>query len=81
MFGAAGLILRGMNRLSTEEAFETRDAACDLYVAELILFIAIMGITIMVAARCGGGFREYAAAVLEPYVYLVIRLVVPCSKA
>lgn len=81
MFGAAGLVLRGMNRLSKEEAFEATDASCDLYVAELILFIAIMGIAIMVAARCGGGFREYAAAVLEPYVYLVIRLVVPCTKA
>ena len=80
MFGAAGLVLRGMNRLSKEEAFEATDVACDLYVAELILFIAIMGIAIMVAARCGGGFREYAAAVLEPYVYLVIRLVVPCPK-
>jgi hypothetical protein len=81
MFGAAGLILRGMNRLSgaaPREGFENKEVVCDVYAAEAILFLAILGIAVMVAARCGGGFREYFAAILEPYVYLVIRLVVPC---
>jgi len=79
MFGIAGLVLKGMNRLSNKETFDTQPLASDLYLAELILFLAILGIAIMVAARCGGGFRQYAGAILEPYVYLVIRLVVPCT--
>lgn len=82
MFGAAGIALRGMNRLNAmaaKEGFDGEHIVQDVYVAELILFLAILGIAIMVAARCGGGFRDYLAAVLEPYVYLVIRLVVPCA--
>lgn len=70
-----------MNRLSgsaPREAFEGQEVVCDVYAAEAILFLAILGIAVMVASRCGGGFREYAAAILEPYVYLVIRLVIPC---
>ena len=71
-----------MNRLSgktSKEGFDGQEIVCDVYVAEAILFLAILGIAVMVASRCGGGFREYTAAILEPYVYLVIRLVVPCS--
>lgn len=83
-FGIAGIALRGLNHMTRKEGFDDPVGVDrDLYIAELILFLAVLGVAVMVASRCGGGFRQYAGAVLEPYVYLVIRLVVPCvaSKA
>lgn len=84
MFGVAGIALRGLNHMTRDEGFQDPAAVHrdrDLYLAELILFLAILGVAVLVAARCGGGFRQYAGAVLEPYVFLVIRLVVPCGAA
>lgn len=84
-FGIAGIALRGLNRLTRKEGFDDPAmlAAQDreLYIAELILFLAVLGVAVVVASRCGGGFRQYAGAVLEPYVFLVIRLVVPCAAS
>lgn len=78
-FGLVGKILKGLKLSNVKEGYD--DAIIverDLYIAELILFIAVLGAAVLVASRCGGGFRQYAGAILEPYAYLVIRLVVPC---
>lgn len=84
MFGGLpGFLLEGMFRTRRKrENFDDAGAIeRDLFLAELVLFIAILGAAILVAGRCGGGFRQYAGAVLEPYVYLIVRLVVPCAGA
>jgi hypothetical protein len=41
-----------------------------------LLFVAIAA---AVAVSCGAGFRDYVVVVLDPWVYLMIRLAVPCG--
>ena len=41
-----------------------------------LLFVALAA---AVAVSCGAGFRDYVVVVLDPWVYLMIRLAVPCG--
>lgn len=84
-FGTVGLILQGMQKGTAKK--QKREGYADtvvnieghLYVEELILFLLVLGIALIVASQCGGDFRQYAAAILEPYAYIIIRLAVPCG--
>jgi hypothetical protein len=84
-FGTVGLLLQGMQKggSSKQQSEGYTDTVVriegNIYMEELILFLLILGIALIVASQCGGGFRQYAAAILEPYAYLIIRLAVPCG--
>lgn len=83
--GTVGLALQGMRNGTAnkqkQEGYADTVVSIEgsLYIEELILFLLILGIALIVASQCGGGFRQYAAAILEPYAYLIIRLAVPCG--
>lgn len=44
----------------------------------LTLNLVLLAIALILAYRCGGGIRQYFAAALEPWFYILIRLAVPC---
>lgn len=81
--GAADVLLRFINRQTTKDAFASETTVRVVYSSSDMLrdliFLATVAVGIYVASQCGGDVRQYAGAILEPYVYLIIRLVVPCQ--
>lgn len=47
----------------------------------LFVWLVLLVIAVAVAASCNAGFRDYVVVVLDPFVYLMIRLAVPCAGA
>ncbi len=45
----------------------------------ILVWAVLFVIAVAVAASCGAGFRDYVVVVLDPFVYLMIRLAVPCG--
>jgi len=81
--GAINLLLRFIEREKLrKDASAIETTASVVYSSsDMILdliFLATLAVALYVASRCGGDFRQYAGAILEPYVYLIVRLVVPC---
>jgi hypothetical protein len=84
--GAADLLLRFIQRqkqTTTDDAFATETTVRVVYsrkdmLKDIILF-AFLAVAIYVASQCGNDVRQYAGAILEPYVYLIVRLIVPCQ--
>lgn len=46
-----------------------------MVVALSIIFLVI---ALVLAAQCGGGWRQYLPAVLDPWVYIILRIANPC---
>jgi hypothetical protein len=61
------------------------DGDGNLWINPIVLTIVVWAIlfiiAVAVAASCGAGFRDYVVVVLDPFVYLMIRLAVPCGGA
>jgi hypothetical protein len=43
----------------------------------LLLLLTLLVIALVMASQCGGGW-QYLAAILDPWVYIVLRVAVPC---
>lgn len=89
--GSMGTVLEGLRRASRagQEGYSHEETGepgggllglPDQYWLELTLLVLMWTFAIFTAVRCGGNPAELVAAVLEPYVYLLIRLVVPCVR-
>lgn len=46
-----------------------------LWVALALLCFVV---ALVLAARCGGGWRQFLPAVLDPWVYIILRIANPC---
>ena len=81
--GAPDVLLRFISRQAKQDAFATETTVRVVYsssdMIRDLIFLAFMAVAIYEASQCGGDVQQYAGAILEPYVYLIIRLVVPCQ--
>ena len=73
------MALEGIKMASSKEGFVT-DQEKRVCIESFLVYIAFLAIALLVANGCGGEIRQYLAAFLNPIIYLIIRLAVPCKK-